>query len=113
VHPAPEQAEHPGGVGGVARLAEQPPVQHDLRVGPEHRGPRRRPPGGAEVGGDREGLGQRDRRDGLVRRAGRVLLGNVAGPDLEGDAETAEQLAPAGRGRGQDEGPRAQVASFS
>ena len=103
---AAKLAEHPGRVGRIPWLAEQPAVQDDLGVGPEHH---RRPRFGAEVGGDGQGLGERDRGDGLGGRDGRMLFGDVAGQNLERDAETPQQLPAARGGRGEDEAGGAQV----
>jgi hypothetical protein len=105
---APELAEHPGRIGSVPGLAQQAAVQDHLGVGPEHD---RRPPRRAEIGGDGLGLGERDRGDGPGGRDGRVLFGDVAGQNLERDAETPQELPAARGGRGEDEAGRAQVAA--
>jgi hypothetical protein len=80
-------AEHAGGVGRITGLAEEPAVQDHLGVGAQDH--RRRP---VEPGRHRAGLGQRHRGDGLGRRERGMLLGNVAGEDLERDAEPLQQL---------------------
>jgi hypothetical protein len=106
---APELAEHPDRVGGIPGLAEQAAVQDYLGVGPEHHRP---PACRGNVGRDRQRLGQGDGGDGLGGRDGRMLLGNVAGLDLERDAQAPQQL-PAARGsRGEDEDRRAQVTGY-
>jgi hypothetical protein len=106
---APELAEHPGCVGRIPRLAEQATVQDHLGVGSEHH---RRPPLRADMAGDGQGLGERDGGDRLGGQRGRVLLGDVAGLDLERDAEAPQQLPAARGGRGEDEDRRAQVADY-
>ena len=106
---ASQLAQHPGRVGRVPRFAEKATGEDHLGVGPEHH---RRPARGIEVGGDGQGLGQRDGGDGLGGRHGRVLFGNVAGQDLERDAEAPQQLPATRGGRGEDEDRRAQVTGY-
>ena len=106
---APELAEHPGRVGRIPRLAEQAAVQDHLGVGAEHH---RRRPRRADVGGDGQGLGERDGGDGLGGRDGRMLFRDVAGLDLERDAEAPQQLPATRGGRGEDEDRRAQVTGY-
>jgi len=103
---AAELAEHPDRVGRISGFAEQAAVQDHLGVGAEHHRRARR---GAEIGDDGQGLGQRDRGDGLSGRDGRRLLGDVAGQDIERDTEAPQQLPTARGGRGEDETGGAQV----
>jgi hypothetical protein len=83
VDPAAESAEHPDGGGGIGGLAEEAAVEDHLGVGAQDGG-------GVIVGnrpGHRPGLGERDGDDGLVERARRMLFGDGARQDGEGDAE--------------------------
>jgi hypothetical protein len=102
-----KRSEHPGGIGPIAGLTEEAAVQDYLGVGTQDHG---RP--AAELSGHRQGLSEGDRGDGLGRRKRRMLLRDVAGENLEGKAESPQELPAPRGGRGQDEDRGAQVTGY-